>query len=65
MTIAGAEVAKAEWQIGSIEIGKWADLAVLSSDPIHCNIEDVPAIRSELTVTAGVVRYRHAEFQLT
>ena len=58
MTRDGARVARAEQSLGSIEVGKWADLAVLSDDPLTCDIDSLKSIRSLLTMTSGRICYR-------
>jgi predicted amidohydrolase YtcJ len=57
MTLEGARVALSEHQLGTIAIGKKADLAVLSVDPIACDLETLATITAELTMTDGVVRH--------
>lgn len=57
MTLEGARVARSEHRLGTIEVGKKADLAVLSADPIDCDLETLPTITAELTMTDGVVRH--------
>jgi predicted amidohydrolase YtcJ len=40
---------------GTIEPGKWADLAVLSANPLVVRAEALPDIRIDLTIVAGRV----------
>jgi predicted amidohydrolase YtcJ len=43
---------------GTLEVGKLGDLAVLSRDYFTCPLEEIPTIRSVLTVVGGNVVYR-------
>lgn len=38
---------------GTLAPGKWADLAVLSNNPLEAEIEDLPSLRVEATYLAG------------
>ena len=40
---------------GSIEAGKWADLAVLSANPLAISPETLPAAKVDMTLLAGRV----------
>lgn len=42
-----------ETRKGSIEVGKLADFAILSADPLTCDIEKLPQTRAVLTVVDG------------
>lgn len=42
---------------GSIEVGKLADLAVLSNDILTCPVDQIKEIRSEMTMVGGKVVY--------
>jgi hypothetical protein len=42
---------------GSLEIGKLADLAVLSNDFLTCPVNQIKEIESELTLVGGKVVY--------
>jgi predicted amidohydrolase YtcJ len=44
-----------EDKLGSIEVGKLADLAVLSDDPLSVSDERLRRLRSLLTMQAGKV----------
>ena len=54
----------AAWQIrqeanrGSIEAGKWADLVVLSGDPLTDDAGKLLSMAVERTVIGGVTAYR-------
>lgn len=43
---------------GSIEVGKLADLAILSKDPLICPEDEIKEIVSEMTIIGGKVVYR-------
>ena len=42
---------------GSIEPGKWADLAVLSDNPLSVEPEALPSIRVDMTLVGGRIAY--------
>jgi predicted amidohydrolase YtcJ len=52
-TMGGAIVSGEESVRGSIKPGKWADLAVLSADPLAVEPERLPEIQVEMTFLAG------------
>ena len=52
-TRGGAWLTGDERQRGSLEPGKWADLAVLDADPLRCAEERIADIRADLTVVGG------------
>jgi predicted amidohydrolase YtcJ len=54
-TAGGAVATGQEAELGSIEPGKWADLAVLSANPLTANIDSLPDISVEMTLVAGRV----------
>jgi predicted amidohydrolase YtcJ len=54
-TMGGAFHAFDEDKLGSIEVGKLADLAVLSDDPLSVSDERLKRLRSTLTLQAGKV----------
>ncbi len=56
-TINNAYASFEEAMKGSIEPGKWADIVVLSHDILTCDLEDIPFIRSVLTMVGGKVVY--------
>jgi predicted amidohydrolase YtcJ len=49
----GALASGDEANRGSIEVGKWADLAVLSGNPLTEAPERLPQLRVDLTLVAG------------
>jgi predicted amidohydrolase YtcJ len=56
-TVGGAIAIGDEANRGTIETGKWADLAVLSVDPLSRAPEALPDVRVDLTLLAGRVVY--------
>jgi predicted amidohydrolase YtcJ len=60
VTMGGAYKLGMEDRIGSVEVGKYADLAVLSADPLTCDIEELPHIRAVMTVFDGRVVHEKA-----
>jgi predicted amidohydrolase YtcJ len=55
LTMGGAYLCGEETQLGSIEPGKFADLAVLSDNPLDVPIDKVASLRSQLTFVSGRV----------
>jgi predicted amidohydrolase YtcJ len=53
VTIGSAYMLKRDAEIGSIEPGKYADLAVLADDPLAVAPEDLGTIRVHGTVVGG------------
>jgi predicted amidohydrolase YtcJ len=56
-TMGGAVATGDETNRGSIEPGKWADLAVLSADPLTAVPESLPEITVDITVLGGRIAY--------
>jgi predicted amidohydrolase YtcJ len=56
-TINGAKIAFEEHKKGSIEVGKFADLVVLSEDPLVCEPDKVKDIDVMMTMVAGNIVY--------
>lgn len=56
-TMGGAIATGDEATRGSIEPGKWADLAVLSADPLACPPQALPDLRVDMTLLAGRVAF--------
>jgi len=56
-TINGAKIAFEENEKGSIEVGKFADLVVLSNDPFASNQEEIREIGVLMTIVAGNTVY--------
>ncbi|MGH2374818.1 MAG: amidohydrolase family protein, partial [bacterium] len=59
-TQSGAYTTFEEHKKGSIEPGKWADLAVLSEDYLTVPEERIPAIRVSLTMVGGRIVHERA-----
>jgi hypothetical protein len=60
-TLANAYAAFEEKEKGSLEIGKYADLVVLTNDLINCAAEDILKTKVWMTIIGGKVKYRQAE----
>ena len=58
-TINGAWHSREEDRLGSIGVGKLADLAVLTGDPQAASSEDLKRIRSRLTIIDGIPVYSY------
>ena len=56
-TVNGAKIAFEEHEKGSIEVGKFADLVVLSNDPYASNPEEIRKIKVLMTIVAGNTVY--------
>jgi len=56
-TMGGAVASGDERNRGSIEAGKWADLAVLSGDPLAAPPETLPDITVDLTFVGGQIAF--------
>jgi hypothetical protein len=46
--------------VGSLEPGKRADLVVWDRDPMRVPVDEIPAVRADLTLVGGEVVHRHA-----
>jgi predicted amidohydrolase YtcJ len=57
-TMANAYAAFQEKQKGSIELGKYADIIMLSNNLVKCKEEDIKNTRCLLTIVGGKVKYR-------
>lgn len=57
LTINGAYAAHQEDVIGSLKPGKYADIVILSANPLATPIEDIPNIIVEMTMVGGDVKY--------
>jgi predicted amidohydrolase YtcJ len=56
-TVGGAVASGDEANRGTIEPGKWADLAVLSANPLTADPDALPDIHVDITIVAGDVVY--------
>jgi predicted amidohydrolase YtcJ len=56
-TMGGATATGDEGNRGTLDIDKWADLAVLSTDPRAVSPEMLPDVRVDMTLVAGEVVY--------
>lgn len=56
-TLEGAHATFDEGMKGSLEKGKYADLAVLNKDLMSCPEDEIPTIESELTMVGGRIVY--------
>ena len=57
-TLGGAYASFQERSIGSIEVGKMADLVLLDRDPTRVDAEDIPGTEATLTMIGGRVVWR-------
>lgn len=57
-TVGGAVATGQTGTLGTIEPGKWADLAVLSMDPLAVEPEALPDVQVDMTLLDGVVVYQ-------
>ena len=48
---------------GSLEIGKLADIAVLSNDFLTCPVDQIKEIQSDITIVGGKIVYSANESQ--
>lgn len=53
ITSHGAWLSYEEHRKGSLDVGKWADIAVLSADPLSVDAEALPEIHAHLTLVGG------------
>ncbi len=58
-TMANAIAAKEEKQKGSIEVGKYADLIMLSNNLITCTDEEIKNTKVLLTIVGGRTKYKN------
>ena len=60
-TMGGAYLTFEEDRKGSIEAGKYADMAVLSDDPLTCAEDAIKDITAETTIVGGRVVYERGD----
>ncbi len=58
MTLEGAYAVKQEDYLGSFKIGKYADLIVLTDDPINTDVDLIKDIKVMLTMIDGKIEYQ-------
>ena len=58
MTIEGAYAVKQEDYLGSLEIGKYADLIVIDDDPLTMNVDGIKDINVLLTMVDGKIEFQ-------
>ena len=56
-TLLGAYAGKKEKELGSLELGKWADLVVLDKDYLTVPIEEMRSIRVLMTMVGGKIEH--------
>lgn len=61
-TMGSAWFSSEEDELGSIEVGKLADLVVLNDDYLSVSEDEIKGISSVLTIVGGNVVYAHEEF---
>jgi predicted amidohydrolase YtcJ len=57
LTISGAYAAHQENVIGSLKAGKYADLVILSANPLTTSMAQLPNIQVVMTMVGGKVEY--------
>ena len=57
-TMANAYAAFQEKEKGSLEVGKYADIVILSNDLITCKDEDIKSTKIVTTIVGGKVKYK-------
>lgn len=57
-TLANAKAQFEEVQKGSIEVGKWADMVLLSNDLLNCKEEEIKSTKVLLTLVGGKALYK-------
>jgi predicted amidohydrolase YtcJ len=62
-TVSGAKLSGEADKKGTITVGKYADLAILSADYFTVDADVIPAIESELTVTGGRIVYASDSYE--
>ena len=57
MTIGGAYALSRDDEVGSLEPDKYADLIILSDNPLNVSSDDLLNIKVQLTMIGGMVMY--------
>ncbi|MFT5196693.1 MAG: putative amidohydrolase YtcJ, partial [Candidatus Promineifilaceae bacterium] len=60
-TLTGAVLSGDEANFGSIEVGKWADLAVLNGDPVTTPVAEMLSLQAVQTYVAGKLVFERAD----
>jgi len=60
-TLANAYATFEENQKGSLEVGKYADLIMLSNNIMVCNEDEIPKTKVLITIVGGEVRYKSSK----
>ena len=63
MTIHGAYAAHQEDVIGSLKKGKYADIVILSGNPLDVPVEEIPNIKVVMTMVGGDVKFCISGFE--
>ncbi|MFW9924593.1 MAG: amidohydrolase [Candidatus Thorarchaeota archaeon] len=58
MTLEGAYAVKQEDYIGSLEVGKYADLIILTANPLTIDEDEIKNINVQLTMVGGKIEYQ-------
>ncbi|MCE7744925.1 MAG: amidohydrolase family protein [Candidatus Heimdallarchaeota archaeon] len=59
MTLEGAYAVKQEDYLGSLEVGKFADLIVLSDDPLTIDPDEIKGLEVYLTMINGTIEFQN------
>ncbi|NHK30214.1 MAG: amidohydrolase family protein [Asgard group archaeon] len=65
MTLEGAYAVKQEDYLGSLEVGKFADLIVLSDDPLTIALDDLKELDVLLTMVGGNIEFQYPTLTFT
>ena len=57
-TLNNAYSSFSEDDLGSLTVGKYGDVTVLSRDILEIPVEEIPQVQVDLTIVGGEVRYR-------
>lgn len=64
LTIEGAYAVKQENQLGSLEVGKYADLIFISDNPKEIDVDQIKDIQVLLTMVDGQIEYERDDYSL-
>ncbi|MHA1110396.1 MAG: amidohydrolase family protein [Promethearchaeota archaeon] len=65
MTYEGAYAVKMENHTGTLEVGKYADVIIISDDPLTMNTDNLYQIENQLTMVAGNIEWQSPSYTLT